>query len=296
MKRQINNNGTRVAVEDSRREAEALGSAGISVAELDEKPRGALIVNADDWGQDRETTDRILDCVNSRTLSSVSAMAFMADSERAAEIARSRGVDAGLHLNLTVPFSSNGLPSALVHHQTRVTKFLRMRRLSRLLFHPGLTQSFEYVVSAQIEEFARIYGFPPERIDGHHHMHLCPNVVLAGLLPEGTISRRNFTFVSGEKSWGNRFFRKKLDERIHRRHRITDFLFALAPIEPQSRLAKIFVLAKNHTVELETHPVNAPEFNFLTRGGIQELLEGRQVARCFDLRKPTRVEETSLKI
>ena len=284
MKAEINNTARVATVGDSRPKIGALDSTGIAVAER-KRSGGALIVNADDWGYDCETTDRILDCVNSNALSSVSAMVFMADSERAAEIARSRGVDAGLHLNLTVSFSKNDLPCVLRDHQTRVTKFLRMRRLSRVIFHPGLTRSFEYVISAQLEEFARIYGSAPQRIDGHHHMHLCPNVVLAGLLPAGTISRRNFTFVPGEKSWGNRFFRASLDRMIQRRHRIADFFFALAPIEPHARLAKIFNLAKNHTVEVETHPVNSPEFNFLTRGGLQELLEGTQIARSFDLVK-----------
>src|SRR5713226_8748086 len=45
---------------------------------------GILIINADDWGQDHETTERISDCIVCRSVSSASAMVFMEDSERAA--------------------------------------------------------------------------------------------------------------------------------------------------------------------------------------------------------------------
>src|SRR6266480_4217678 len=70
---------------------------------------GVLIVNADDWGRDAETTARIAECVVPGGVSSVSAMVFMADSERAADTARERGIDAGLHVNFTTPFSAPGL-------------------------------------------------------------------------------------------------------------------------------------------------------------------------------------------
>lgn len=69
------------------------------------EPAGALIVNADDWGRDRETTDRTLFCLREGAVSSASAMVFMEDSERAAALAKEHGVDAGLHLNLTAPLS-----------------------------------------------------------------------------------------------------------------------------------------------------------------------------------------------
>src|SRR5438445_7602395 len=65
---------------------------------------GVLIINADDWGRECETTDRILDCICCGAVSSVSGMVFMEDSERAACIAREKGVDVGLHLNFTTPF------------------------------------------------------------------------------------------------------------------------------------------------------------------------------------------------
>jgi len=72
---------------------------------------GLLIINADDWGRDIDTTNRILECVLCGSVSSTSGMVFMEDSERAASVARERGVDVGLHLNVTTPFSVAAAPS-----------------------------------------------------------------------------------------------------------------------------------------------------------------------------------------
>src|SRR5271167_1397805 len=60
---------------------------------------GLLIINADDWGRDHETTERTLRCILRGAVSSVSAMVFMGDSERAAAIAKENAIHAGLHLN-----------------------------------------------------------------------------------------------------------------------------------------------------------------------------------------------------
>ena len=43
------------------------------------------MINADDWGRDARTTDRILECFQHGVLSSASGMVFMEDSERAAK-------------------------------------------------------------------------------------------------------------------------------------------------------------------------------------------------------------------
>ena len=227
---------------------------------------GVLIVNADDWGRCHENTQRTLECFLSGTVSSVSAMLFMEDSIRAAEVARARGIDAGLHLNLTTPFSQAGSPPRLIEHQHRLSRFLGRHRLAWAVFHPGLTSSFEYVVAAQLDEFRRVYGTEPNRIDGHHHMHLCANVLLARLLPAGTIVRRNFSFCPGEKGFANRLYRRALDGMLARRHHLADFFFSLPPLEPASRLRRIFSLARQFAVELETHPVNPDEYRFLTGG------------------------------
>jgi len=241
---------------------------------------GRLILNADDWGRDRETTQRILDCSMRGVLSSASAMVFMEDSAEAAAIARDRRIDTGLHLNLTTQFSAPDCPREIVDLQKRVASSLRCHRLSPALFHPWLKRSLAYLVTAQIQEYGRLYGAPPARIDGHHHMHLCIDVLAGHLLPPGIIVRRSFSFSRGEKTWVNRLYRRCVDRTLARRHRLTDFFFSITPLEPQ-RLQRIVALALHHAVEIETHPVNPDEYQFLIGGGLARLLGDVPIAPGF---------------
>jgi hypothetical protein len=244
---------------------------------IDEATEGLLIVNADDWGRDAQTTDRILDCVTHKAVTAVSAMVFMEDSERASALALERGIDAGLHLNFTAPFTAAASPAGVVERQNRIAAYLRRHRLAQIVFNPALMKSFEYVVAAQVDEFRRLYGADPARFDGHHHMHLCANVLVRGLVPPGTLVRRNFSFQPGEKGVVNRTYRRFIDGRLIRRHRLADYLFSLAPLEPSGRLERIFALARKHVVELETHPVQRDEYRFFMGGEMFRLTEGVRI-------------------
>jgi len=242
---------------------------------------GHLIINADDWGQDRETTERIFDCVAHKSVSSVSAMVFMEDSERAAAMAGESSIDTGLHLNFTTPFSARQCQAQLKEHQRQIRSYLLRHRLALVMFHPGLVRSFKYVVAAQLDEFNRLYGKYPSRLDGHHHMHLCANVLLGKLLPPGTIVRRNFSFQLGEKSLTNRLYRKAVDRGLARRHHLVDFMFSLQPIESPGRLERIRSLAHQFVVEVESHPAKADEYRFLTGGEAERWTEDVPIAASF---------------
>jgi len=229
-----------------------------------------LIINADDWGYDAHTTRRVLASMERGSISSVSAMVFMEDSERAAALALSRGIDAGLHLNLDTRFTAVSVTSHLLERQAKIARYLH-NPFSRPFFHPGLVRSFEYVVSAQLDEYNRLYGTPPRRIDGHHHLHLCANVLFSGLLPVGTVLRPHFSREAGEKRIRNFFFRCYTQVILARRHRSVDRLFALRPLEPE-RLLQIFSWSREVIVEVEAHPANSVEFEFLTDGALFRLL------------------------
>jgi predicted glycoside hydrolase/deacetylase ChbG (UPF0249 family) len=208
-------------------------------------------------------------------------MVFMEDSERAAAAARESGIDAGLHLNFTTPFSAPCCSSQLMEQQRKVASYLRRHAFSKVVFHPGLVPSFEYVFAAQMDEFRQLYGSSPDRIDGHHHMHLCANVLLERLLPAGTIIRRNFSFQAGEKSFANRFCRRLVDRMLAGRHRLTDFFFSLPPLEPAGRLQRIFSLARQYVVEVETHPANPEEYRFLMGDEVFHQLADQTIASSF---------------
>jgi chitin disaccharide deacetylase len=245
--------------------------------------RGALIINADDWGSDRATTDAILECSRRKTISSASAMVFMEDSERGAALAGEYEVDLGLHLNFTSPFTAHDCPAELKRRQGKLIAYLTRHPMARIVFHPGLADDFRYVVAAQIDEYRRIHGSSPRRIDGHHHQHLCANVLVGGLLPVGTLTRRNFSFQRGEKSFINRFYRKTIDRWLSRNHRLVDGLYSLLPLEPLSRLQKIVARARYQVIELETHPINPEERSFLMGAGIFQVIGNVPIAQRFCL-------------
>ena len=112
-------------------------------------------------------------------------------------------------------------------------------------------------------------------------MHLCSNVLFGGLLLPGVIVRRNFFFHAGEKSLGNRLFRRVIDGMLARRHRVVDFFFSLRPLEPPERLTRMFSLARRFVIEVEAHPINPEEYRFLTEGGIFRLLGNLPIAKRF---------------
>jgi hypothetical protein len=259
------------------------GGIGSHEYETRERHSATVIVNADDWGRDVPTTDRTLDCALRGVISSVGAMLFMEDSKRAADIARQHDIDAGLHLNFTMLFTSPRCPGRLLEHQARLSRFLTSHRLAPLIYHPGLAASFEYVVKTQLEEYERLYGAPSGRMDGHHHMHLCMNVMLQKLIPSGVIVRRNFTFGPGEKGYFNRLFRGWQDRQLARRYRITDYFFDLLPLQT-SRLKKIFELANRFNVEIETHAIDDAQYRFLLDREFSNCAGDVGIARGYVLR------------
>src|SRR6266550_503295 len=144
-----------------------------------------LIINADDWGRSVAETDAALRCYKGGRITSVSAMVFMEDSERAADLAKENDLDVGLHLNFTDKFTANHYPGTLGNYHSKIVRFLRRSKYSQLLYNPFLRKEFVYSYEAQIGEFARLYSKPPSHIDGHHHMHLCANVLLSNVIPTG---------------------------------------------------------------------------------------------------------------
>ena len=72
-------------------------------------------------------------------------------------------------------------------------------KYSQLLYNPFLRKEFSYSYKAQSEEFTRLFGKPPSHIDGHHHMHLCANLLLSSLVPAGMKSPPQLLFLAWRK-------------------------------------------------------------------------------------------------
>jgi chitin disaccharide deacetylase len=223
-----------------------------------------LIVNADDWGRSELETQAAFECYRGRRITSVTAMVFMENSERAAELANRAGIDVGLHLNLNQEFSGRKPSAEVIESHDRVRRFLGRGKYALLVYNPLLKADFRRVYVAQAEEFERLYGKSPSHIDGHQHMHLCANMLFDRIIPEGTKLRRNFSFWPGEKSYLNRLYRQRVDAQLACRYRLTQYFFGLSECLRNGRLECVARLAKGSTVELMTHPVIAEEHSFLT--------------------------------
>lgn len=187
----------------------------------------------------------------------------MEDSQRAADLARDIGIDTGLHLNFTQKQTQQIHNPLLCIYHERVVGFLTRNKYNFLIYNPTLRKQFHYVFHSQIEEFERIYGAPPTHIDGHHHMHLCANMLIETIIPEGQKVRRNFSFNRGEKSIFNRIYRAVIDKWLSRKYLMTDYFFSLAACIRTGRLMHALELAKASNVELQTHPELEDEFEWL---------------------------------
>ena len=219
-----------------------------------------IIISADDWGRSRSETDRTLSCYEANRITSVSAMVFMRDSERAAELARGADIDVGLHLNFNERYNGHVCSPHATEVQDRIVRVLTRSKYSVVVYHPFLRKQFREVYRTQVEEFVRLYGKPPSHVDGHHHGHLCANMIIEEIIPRGQRVRRNITFPRGEKGLVNRTYRRLVDQWLGRRYCLTDYLFELSWCIYDNQLERVIMLAKEAKVELITHPVREEEY------------------------------------
>jgi chitin disaccharide deacetylase len=228
-----------------------------------------IIINADDWGRSQFETNAALDCYRKGRITSVSAMVFMQDSERAANLAKESGIDVGLHLNLSQRYDGSVSDASAVKAQDRIVQFMTRSKYAVLFYQPFLREQFNDVYKSQEKEFVRLYGKPPTHVDGHQHRHLCANVLVDGVIPRGMKVRRNFTYLPGEKSPLNRSYRQMLDKWLGRRYRLADYFVSLGECLKLQRLGRIVEFAKAGTLELMTHPAHQNEQTWLSSDDFQ---------------------------
>jgi predicted glycoside hydrolase/deacetylase ChbG (UPF0249 family) len=232
-----------------------------------------LIINADDWGRSEAETDSALKCYKAERITSVSAMLFMADSERAADLAKEGRLTVGLHLNFSEPFTGTTNSPRLNDCHRRTVNYLKTNKYAQLIYNPLLRKAFSYSCLAQLDEFRRLYQTEPSHIDGHHHMHLCANMLFSGAIPAGMRMRRNFSFWPGEKSLLNRVYRALVDRWIAHKYWIADYFFDLTQCLRENKLHRVAALAKSNRVELMTHPVDRTEADYLASTEFYEFLQ-----------------------
>ncbi len=240
-----------------------------------------LIINADDYGKDEFTTHRILLGHRRGRISSSSAMVFMEDSARSAAMAAEAGLDVGLHLNLTEKLTCVNHRPLLEDYHKAVAGFLNKTQ-HYPLYNPLLRRQFDYVYHSQYEEFLRLYGFRPSHVDGHHHMHLCANMIIDRVIPGLHPVRRSFHFFRDEKGVAKRLYRSLLNGWISRHFSSTDYFFDVLPIVHE-RLLRIIGLSRTSDVELMVHPGREADLDYLLSDRFGECLREARLGSWKEL-------------
>ena len=232
-----------------------------------------LIINADDWGKSKTTTNNCLHCIKNLRVTSTSAMVFMQDSARASELALEYNIDVGLHVNFTLPFNGECSNKRIKEYQKCISAFLLKNKYQGLIYNPLLKNKFVYIFKSQLDEFLRLYNKPPAHINGHQHMHLCTNMLFDKIIPFGYKVRRSFSFFYNEKNIFNRYYRYLVYKWLQKFYLCTDYFFAVCSNSEIEKFIQILKIAKTSNVELMVHPENEADLRFLLSDDYHKLIK-----------------------
>ncbi len=216
-----------------------------------------LIVNADDIGASLTATNAAILAFREGVISSGSAMVWMRDSARAAHLARDRGLPAGLHLNLTLPFDTANVPAPVRRRQLLLTEAFDSASWRGDNADRPSRQLLRDAVSDQLDQFIEQFG-DPTHLDGHHHVHV--HEAVFEVLPPGLAIRpilREPTQADARAS--------QRDRRMRKRFRMPSLTLAFEHLHPALGGVGFDVLqrAQRESVEVMTHPQQDGQFEAL---------------------------------
>lgn len=246
-----------------------------------------LIINADDLGLDAAPTDAILECFRSGAISSSTALVWMRDSDRAAELARRERIPTGLHLNLIEPYTAPDVPARVADTQRRVVERLRPGGLGAQLYHRAWSEDFAQCISDQLSRYRELYGAAPTHLDGHRHMHLAMNSLLSHALQPVRRCRRPVNRKPSESAGHKRFARSALSALVRLRFTTTDACFSVRSLHPRlggSGLHEALARAHTGSVELFVHPGYHDELPLLRSDEWRAWLPAYRLGSFQDLR------------
>ena len=247
---------------------------------------GLLVITADDWGCTRDITDAILECFMEGRVTTVSAMTHMEDSQRAAELARLYRIPVGLHLNFSEAYTGADVADSHWRHQAKLVRYFTSRRWKKWIFNPLISADVTACMKEQLDAFSALYGRAPSHIDGHHHVHLSPNVLLSSAFPSGIPVRRSYTYLPPESGKLNRAWRHMWNRYMTRRFLGTSYLFDMQSLDTSLDRAAMpdkLTVAHGFPVEVMTHPGSPREFDFLTGNRWAEVIARYRLGTHCDI-------------
>lgn len=251
--------------------------------------RPLLIVNADDFGYNRPTTDAIAECFEAGRITSATAMVYMRDSDRAADLARDIGLPVGLHINFSEPFDAPGVPAEVRERHLRASSKFGgpsfIYRTRRWLYDPRLKEETERCIADQLERFEQIFGGPPTHVDGHLHVQVCPNVGLAATIPPGMKIRNTLGARPSPSGFMPRLV--ALRQGVLLRHRLsTSYFLNITDLHPQFAEPGTrggLAPAEHTSVEVMAHPGFGHEYTQLMDPIWAEWIEGLRLGSYTEL-------------
>ena len=217
--------------------------------------KALLIVNADDFGHDKAAGDHTIECFERGLLTSATTMVHMEDSERAAARAREVGLPTGLHINFTEAFTGSAIPEPVRRRQAEACAAMNAHLgVRRWTYDPRIRGLIEGAVRDQLERYEALFDAPPTHVDGHNHVHVCPNVATAKAITG--FKRRNALWswpssptLGGRARAARRFV-------TARRSLTTRYFLDISrlPTEDAGRLAAELARARDGSVEVMAHP------------------------------------------
>jgi chitin disaccharide deacetylase len=213
-------------------------------------------------------------------------MVWMADSQRAASLADRHELPVRLHLNLTEPFTDPSVPVAVRQRQAKVARYFGRWRVAYWVYNPWRQSIVEECIEDQLQAFEQLYGRAPREIDGHNHVHTCPNVMLAQSLRNISAMRATFTFLRGEKGWAKRSVRILTNRVLRRRFESTQQFISLLSVNSRVDVGELtgkLVEARKTSLEVMTHPGVRAEYEFLMSEEWLHAMAGMPLGTFTDL-------------
>jgi len=165
-----------------------------------------VIICADDYGISPAVSAAIRDLVARHRINATSAMVASPhfSHAEAAKLREAAGKHAavGLHLTMTGPFAPLSDGFQPLHQGAFVSLATLLRRAHLRALRPEL---LAVEIRRQFEAFAAAFGRPPDFVDGHHHVHLFPQIRDAVLRITKEAAPRAWVRQCGQRSARKRF-------------------------------------------------------------------------------------------
>ena len=136
-----------------------------------------IIVCADDYGISPAVSAGIRDLIARKRINATSAMVvsphFGRGEAAALREAAAQHAAIGLHVTLTAPFAPLSRDFQPLRDGTFLPLATTLRRAHLRSLRPALLRS---EIAGQFAAFAAAFGRPPDFVDGHHHVHMFPQI------------------------------------------------------------------------------------------------------------------------